>query len=444
MSSVLARVGAAVAVVVGLFAAIPESAAMKIQELTTKSGIKAWLVEERAVPLLAMRFAFEGGNAQDPLGREGLANFITGMFDEGAGDLDATAFQKRAEEIAMRLSFDDAKDNIYGSFETLSENRAAAVAMLKLALNRPRFDAQAMDRVRGQLISGLAFAARDPNRVANDHWFKSAFPDHPYGRPANGTEASIRAITRDDLDGYRRRIMARENLRVVIVGDIGAAEASSLLDDVFGELPAKPDLKAVPPAAFAAKGKLAVVDMAVPQSVAVFGAPAIARKDPDFMPAFVLNHILGGGGFSSRLMEQVREKRGLAYSVYSYIQPFQRVSLFMGGVATKNEEMAQSIDVIKEQLADLVKNGPSQTELDNAKAFLIGSFPLRFDTNAKIANQLLYFLQEDFGIDYVDRRNAEVAAVTLDDVKRVAKRLLDTDGLFVTVVGRPKGVQPKG
>jgi zinc protease len=366
------------------------------------------------------------------------------MMDEGAGDLDATAFQKRAEEIAARISFDDAKDSLYGSFETLTENRAAAVALLKLALNQPRFDQVAIDRVRGQLLSGLAFAARDPNRVASEHWFKTAFPDHPYGRPANGTEASLKAITRDDLDGYRKRVFARDTLRVVLVGDISAADASAMLDDLFGGLPAKATLTPVPSATFAAKGKIAVVDMPVPQSVATFGSIALARKDPEFMPAFVLNHILGGGGFSSRLMEQVREKRGLAYSVYSYLQPYHRTSLFLGGVATKNEEMAQSIDVIKEQMNDLAAKGPSQTELDNAKAFLIGSFPLRFDTNAKIANQLLYFLQEDFGIDYVDRRNAEVQAVTLDDVRKVAKRLLDTDGLFVTVVGRPKDLQPRG
>jgi zinc protease len=427
-----------------LIAAPVEAQAMKIQEVVTKSGIKAWLVEERAVPLVAMRFAFEGGSSQDPVGKEGLAHFLTGMFDEGAGELDANAFQKRAEEIAMRMSFEDGKDSFFGSFETLTENRAAAVALLKSAINQPRFDPAPIERIRSQLLSSLAFAARDPNRVASERWFKAAFPDHPYGRPSNGTEASLKAITRDDLIEYRRRIFARDTLRVVMVGDIGLAEATALLDDVFGSLPAKADLRPVPPATMAMKAAVTVVDLPIPQSVAMFGSTAVARKDKDFMPAFVLNHLLGGGGFSSRLMEQVREKRGLAYSVYSYIQPYSRTSLFLGGVATKNEEMAQSLDVIKAQLSDLATNGPTQTEVDNAKSFLIGSFPLRFDTNSKIANQLLYFLQEDFGIDYLDRRNAEVAAVTLDEVKRVAKRLFESGDLFITVVGQPKGLPTKG
>lgn len=427
-----------------LFAATLEAKAMKIQEVVTRAGIKAWLVEERAVPLIAMRFAFEGGNAQDPDGKEGVANFLTGMFDEGAGELDSIAFQRRAEEIAMRMSFDDAKDSIYGSFETLTENRPAAVALLKSALNQPRFDAAPITRIRSQLVSSLAFAARDPNRVANERWFKAAFPNHPYGRPSTGTEATLKAIGRDDLIDYRRRVFARDTLRVVIVGDIGASEAAALLDDVFGGLPAKAELRPVAQAAVAMKNAVTVVDMPIPQSVAVFGSTAIARKDSDFMPAFVLNHLLGGGGFSSRLTQEVREKRGLAYSVYSSIQPLKRVSLFLGGVATKNEEMAQSLGVIKAQLKDLATAGPTQTEMDSAKSFLIGSFPLRFDTNAKIANQLLYFLQEDFGIDYIDKRNAEVAAVTLDDVKRVAKRLFESGDLFVTIVGQPKGLPSKG
>ena len=418
--------------------------AMKIQELTTAGGIKAWLVEEHSVPLMAMRFAFKGGSAQDPVGKEGIAHFLTGMMDEGAGDLDAQAFQGRMEELAMRLSFEDGKDQLYGSFETLTENRIEAVKLLKLALNKPRFDTDAHDRVRAQLLSGLQAAARNPDSVAGERFMQNAFPNHPYGRPSTGTTVSLKTIAPADLEAYRKNVFAKDSLRLVVVGDITAADASGLIDDVFGALTAKGTLTAVAPTVPAPATKLQIVEMPVPQSVARFGLGAMNRKDKDFMTAFVLNHIIGGGGFSARLMEEVREKRGLAYSVYSYLQPFDAASLFVGGVATKNEQMGQSLDIIRNELKRMADDGPTAKELEGAKSNLTGSFALRFDTNAKIATQLLYFLVEDLGVDYVDRRNAEVDAISLDDVKRVAKKLLISDNLFVTVVGKPVGLSPKG
>jgi zinc protease len=414
------------------------ASAMKIQDVTSKGGIKAWLVEEHAVPLMAMRYSFAGGNAQDPKGREGLSNFMSGMMDEGAGEFDAIQFQSRMEDIAMRMSFEDGRDTFYGSFETLSVNRAAAVDLLRLVINKPRFDKSAVDRVRTQLMAGLAYAAKDPNKVVDKTWNAAAFPGHPYGRSATGTADTLADITGADLEAYRRRIFAKDTLKVVVVGDITAAELSDVLDSLFGALPAKAELTPIAKIEPNVTTKLKIVEMNVPQSVARFGGAGVGRKDKDFMAAFVLNHILGGGGFSSRLMEEVREKRGLAYSVYSYLQPYDNTSVFAGGVATKNEEIGQSLDVIKAELGRLATEGPSQKELDNAKSYLIGSFALRFDTNAKIASQLLYFLGEDLGIDYVDRRNAEVEALTVDQLKAVAKRLFKPDDLFITIVGKPK------
>ncbi|MEZ5852924.1 MAG: pitrilysin family protein [Hyphomicrobiaceae bacterium] len=417
---------------------------MKIQQVTSPGGIKAWLVEEHSVPLLAVRFSFDGGSSQDPAGKEGVANFLTAMMDEGAGDLDHTKYQERMEELAMRMSFTDDADVMYGSFETLTANRDAAVDMLRLAITKPRFDQEAVERIRKQLLSGLAFAAKNPDRVVQREWSALAFKGHSYGRPANGTPATVAAITRDDLVAFRQKNFARDTLHVGVVGDISAAELGVLLDRVFGDLPAKADITPVGDAAPDAKDKLKIIEMDVPQSVVRFGMNALPRKDKDFMAAYVLNQILGGGGFASRLMEEVREKRGLAYSVYSYIQPMRRASIFAGGVATKNEAVAQSIDVIKQELTRMAADGPSQTELDNAKSYLTGSFPLQLDTNAKIANRLLWMQLEDTGIDYIDTRNAQIDAVTLDDVKRVAKRLLKVDDLIITVVGKPKGLAPRG
>jgi zinc protease len=443
---ILAALAAGIMALVAFLATPPASnskatsSSMKIQEITSKSGIKAWLVEEHSVPLLALRFSFEGGNTQDPVGKEGVANFITGMMDEGAGDLDALKFQARVEELAMRMSFEDGKDHLYGSFETLTENRAAAVEMLALAINKPRFAADAVDRVRGQLAAGLVYAARNPESVASKEFMAHGFAGHPYGRPSSGTAETLKSITGADLETYRKKIFAKDTLRIVLVGDITAADAGSLIDQVFGALPAKADLTPIQPAVLKPAEKLKVIEMDVPQSVARFGLGAMMRKDKDFMPAFVLNHLIGGGGFSSRLMEEVREKRGLAYSVYSYLQPMQKTSIYAGGVATKNEEIGQSLDVIRAELKRMAVEGPTDKELDGAKSNLVGSFALRFDTNAKIANQLLYFLAEGFATTYVQTRNSEVEAVTLADVKRVAKTLFDNDDLFILIVGKPKGL----
>jgi zinc protease len=414
--------------------------AMKIQQIKSPGGIDAWLVQEHAVPLIALRFVFEGGSSQNPPGKEGVANFLSSMMDEGAGDLDSHKFQERMEELAFRMSFEDARDGFYGSFETLTANRDPSIEMLRLAMNQPRFDADAVERVRKQLLSGLAFAAKNPNRVAGAAWSAQAFPGHPYGLPSDGTPESIAKITRDDLEAFRKRNFARDNLKVVAVGDITPEQLGALIDRVFGELPAKADLTPVAAAVPEAKERVQVVHMDVPQSVVQFGAPGIAREDDDFMAAFVLNQILGGGGFASRLTEEVREKRGLAYSVYSYLQPYRRASIFAGGVATKNEEVGRSLDVIRSELRRMAEGGPTPEELQNAKDYLTGSFALRFDTNAKIANQLLGFLFEGYGIDYIDKRNALVNAVTLQDVKRVASRLLKADELIVTVVGKPQGL----
>ena len=418
--------------------------AMKIQSVKSPGGIEAWLVSDKSVPLLALRFAFDGGSAQDPVGKEGVANFLSAMLDEGAGDILSSAFQERLEEIAMRMSFEDSKDAFYGSVEMLTVNREKSVDLLRLALTKPRFDPDAVERIRKQLQAGLVYAARDPDKVASNEWFKLAFPGHTYGRPANGTAETIGAITRDGLEAYRKRVFAKSNLKVVAVGDIDAAALAKLLDEVFGGLADKDGLVPVPPHTLEAKGRQVVVEMPVPQSVAVFGAGAMSRKDPDFMAAFVLNHILGGGGFASKLMEEVREKRGLAYSVYSYLYPLKKSAIFSGSVATKNESIAQSLDVIRAELDRMATEGPSATDLDNAKKYLVGSFPLRFDTNAKIASQLLGFKQEELGIDYVDKRNALIEAITLDDMKRVARNLLKSDKLLVTVVGKPTNMAKGG
>jgi zinc protease len=428
-----------------LLAALAASSAdaMEIKRVTSPGGIEAWLVESHANPLIAMRFAFRGGAAQDPQDRQGLAYFVSGMMDEGAGDLDSVAFQERLQSLATRMDFDAGRDVMLGNVQMLAANRDESFELLRLAMSKPRFDADAIERVRGQIIAGLKFDENDPEEVASLAWDRLAFRDHPYGRPIKGTKASIAAITRDDLQGYLRRVFARDKLAITVVGDIDAEALGRALDHVFGALPQHSVLAPVadvkPPLGPARE----IIAMNVPQSVAQFGHRAFPRKDDDFMAAYILNYIIGGGGFSSRLMEEVREKRGLAYSVHSNLFPYQHGAVFVGNVATQNERVGQSLEVIESELRRLSEEGPSAEELAGAKSYLTGAYALRFESSSSIANQLLWIQIEDLGIDYIDRRNTLIENVSLDDIRRVAKRLIEADRLITTIVGKPVEARPK-
>lgn len=441
----LVQRGFVLAAALALFAAISSAPAdaMDIKRVRSPGGIEAWLVESHANPLIAMRFAFRGGAAQDGEDKQGLAYFVSGMMDEGAGDLDSVAFQERLQTLAMRIDFDAGRDVMLGNVQMLTANKDESFKLLRLAMGKLRFDEDAVERVRAQIIAGLKFDENDPEEVASRAWDLLAFQDHPYGRPIKGTKASIAAITRGDLQDYVRRVFARDKLVITVVGDIHAETLSRTLDQVFGALPQASSLAPVADVKPPLGPTREIIAMQVPQSVAQFGHRAFSRKDDDFMAAYILNYIIGGGGFSSRLMEEVREKRGLAYSVHSNIFPYQHGAVFVGSVATKNEAVAQSLAVIESELKRIAEEGPSAEELAGAKSYLTGAYALRFESSSSIANQLLWIQIEDLGIDYVDRRNELVEKVSLDDIKRVAKRLIEAERLITTIVGKPVEAKPK-
>jgi zinc protease len=431
-----------VAVLVAAFLAFAAPArATEIERVISPAGIEVWLVRETSVPLVALNFSFRGGAAQDPTDKAGLANMVASLLDEGAGDLDSRAFQERIEAKAIELSFTAGLDHFGGSLRTLTENRDEAVALLHLALTAPRFEAVDVERVRGQILSVLRRESTSPGDIASKRWWATAFAGHPYGRPARGTMETVPAIGADDLKGYVRDVFARDGLKIAVVGNIDAGEAGTLVDKVFASLPATGRLTRVDDVTPKELGRKVVVDVDVPQSVVLLGGTGVARKDPDFMAAYIVNHILGGGSFSSRLYREVREVRGLAYSVYSGLYPLQHAALFMSSTATRADRASDTLDVLEQEIRRMAESGPSEDELAKAKSYLLGSYALNFDTSGKIAGQLVAIQFDDLGIDYIKRRNALIDAVTLADVKRVAKRLLD-GGLLVTVVGRSPPVTP--
>jgi zinc protease len=406
--------------------------AAKIQRVISPGGIEAWLEEEHTVPLITVSFGFKGGNSQDPVGKEGVANLLTTLFDEGAGDLDGQAFQSREEDISMELSFSQERDGFYGQFKALTENRDASFDLLALAVSKPHFADEAITRMQREVGAQIRNENKSPEAIAGTTWAKMAFPGHVYGRPSDGTEETLRTIKQADLLDYYKRVFARDGLKIGVVGDIDAATLAPLLDKVFGSLPAKQSLTTV--ADVVPKSGMESINYETPQTIIRFGAPGPKRTDPDFMATYLMNHILGGGGFSSWLYSEVREKRGLAYSIDTELIPRAHAGIFIGGVGTRGEKADESLDIIKQQIQRMADTGPTQAELDAAKAFVIGSYGLRFDTSEKIAGQLLAVQIDDLGIDYFDRRNAEVQAVTLDQVKAVAKKYL-SNGLSVVIVG---------
>ncbi len=413
--------------------------ATNVERVVSPGGIEVWLVHDSTVPLIALEYAFAGGSSQDPSDKPGLANMMASLLDEGAGDLDATAFQGRMEELAIELRFWADRDHLRGSLRTLSARRDEAVDLLRLALNAPRFAPEAIERIRTQLASELRRLSTDPNDIVSKTWWSTAFPGHPYGRPDKGTLESVAQINRDELLNYVSHVFARDKLKIAVVGDIDAAETGKLVDRVFGSLPAKSNLVEVPTVKPEALGRRVVVDLDVPQAVVSFGGIGLPRSHPDFVTAFVVNHILGGGSFTSRLYQQVREKRGLAYGVYTSLYPMEHTALFMGWTATRAEKTGEAIEIIEAETRRMAESGPTEDELAKAKAFLEGSFALRFDTSTKIAGQLVQIQIDNLGIDYIDKRNDMVEAVTAADAKRVAKSMLSGDYL-TTIVGRPKGV----
>ncbi len=439
----LRRGSTGAALVAGLLGApVLPADATTIERVVSPMGIEAWLVREPSVPLIALDFSFRGGSTQDPADKGGVANMASDLLDEGAGDLDARTFHERLEAKAIEMRFSAGRDHVMGSLRTLTENQDEAVDLLRVALTAPRFEAEAVERIRGQVMSALRRESTSPNDLASKRWWATAFAGHPYGRPPRGTLESVPAITADDLKTFTRQVFARDTLKIGIVGNIDAAAAGALVDRVFGGLPANSELTPVAAANPQGLGRKVAVDLDVPQSVLVLGGEGIARRDPDFMAAYIVNHILGGGAFSSRLYKEVREARGLAYSVYSSLVPLDYAALFMSSTATRADRATQTLDVVEQEIHRIAETGPTADELDKAKSFLKGSFALRFDTSSNIASQLVLIQLDDLGIDYINRRNALVEAVTLDDVRRVAKRLLD-GGLLVTVVGRPQGVAAK-
>ena len=430
-----------IAVVLAVFSfTAPARAAVDIEEVISPGGIKAWLVQDPSIPFMALELRFRGGASLDAPGKRGAINLMTGLLEEGTGDLDSRGFARAVDDVAASFGYDVGDDSLRISARFLTEYRDESIALLRGSIIAPTFGAEDVERVREQVLTGLRSDSTDPNEIARKAWDAMAYGDHPYASDYSGTIDSVTALTRDDIVAAHKAVFARDRLYVGAVGDITPEELGPLLDALLGELPetgapmpAQADLQI--------EGGLRVVEFDTPQSVAIFGHGGIEQDDPDFFAARLLNQVLGAGGFESRLTTEVREKRGLTYGVYSFLVPQDLAATMQGQVASANDRIAQAIDVIRDEWSKAATEGITQAELDAAKTYVTGAYPLNFSGNGPIAKILVGLQMLGLPIDYIATRNEKVEAVTLADVQRVAAELLEPEGLMFVVVGKPEGLE---
>jgi len=424
-------------------AIMPAQAAVNIQEVKSDGGITAWLVEDYSVPIISIRFAFRGGSTQDPPGKEGLVKLMSGLFDEGAGDLDRDAFQDKLDDAGAEMRFSPGRDALYGSMRMLADEKDKALELLRLAITSPRFDQEPLDRVRAQIVAGIASEAHDPRTAARQAWTKALYADHPYSRDDDGTEQALAAITADDVRTIHKRIFARDNLIVGVVGAIDAETLKKELDRLFGGLPEKSQL--VPVSDVTPKlGQEVGVVYNLPQTTLQLAYPGVSRDDPEYFAAYLMNHILGGGTFTSRLFTEVREKRGLAYSVNSGLVNYDHASGLVISTATRSDRAAETLEVIREIVKEMAQKGVTAEELATAKKYVIGAYAIsNLDDSSSIASTLVGLQVDHLGKDYIQRRVDLINNVTLDQVQAAARKLLSVEPA-VLVLGPALGDGGKG
>lgn len=418
---------------------VPAQAEISIKEVISPGGITAWLVEDHNIPFTALELQFKGGTSIEAPEKRGVINLMTATLEEGAGDMDSKGFAEARDALAASFSFDSGSDSVGVSAKFLTENRDQAIELLRKALIDPRFDQDAVDRVRGQILSNLRSNQKDPGTIASERFDELAFGDHPYASTGDGTIETVTALTRDDVLAAHKAALARDRVFVAAAGDITAEELGLLLDRLLGDLPAT-GAELPEQAPWLLTGGTTVVDFPTPQSSVFFGQQGIPRDDPDFFPAFILNEVIGGGRFTARLMTEVREKRGLTYGVGTYLVNMDYADMLLGQFSASNDKVAEAIEVVKSEWARLVSEGVTPEELEVTKTYLTGSYPLRFDGNGPIASILVGMQMDGMPIDYVTTRNAQIEAVTMEDIKRVAARLFRPETLHFVVVGQPQGL----
>jgi len=420
-------------------AAIPAHATT-IQTVTSRSGVKAWLVEDHKLPLVAMHFAFRGGVEQDPASKQGLATLSMDMLTEGAGDYDSSAFQQQLADHSIALNFTAGRDALSGSMKSLSTDREEAFRLLGLALTAPRLDAKEFERLRGEQLSALRTQLGSPDWQARYALFQKIFGKHPYGQRRLGSTKSLSGLTPDDVKNFIAAHLARDNLVVAVAGDMTAAQVAQMLDQTFGALPRHARLTPVSDIVWPQDTASILTAREGTQTKLLFAMPGPKQSDPDWYAAEIANYILGGGGFSSRLMQDVRDKKGLTYGISTNLSPTEHGGLIVAEAATDNPKTAEAWETIQSTMHRFYDDGATEKEINAAKDYLTGSLPLALTSTDKIAAVMVGLQLDHRKADYLDKRNDLIRAVTMDDIQNAIRRWFNPDRLTLSMVGKPDGM----
>ena len=426
-----------------LAARAADTPVVPIQQLKTPAGISVWLVESHTLPMVSVEVAFNAGSMYDPQGKEGVASMTAAMLTQGgAGGLSSEQFLKQTERLGAGIAADADTQVLSVGLQSLSENIEASFSHFAEVINNPDFNKKDFERVKQALLASRKRIQENPGKLADEAFNQLVFGRyHPYAHSVIGTDYSLPALTRKDVETYYEKMFGRKNMVVSIVGDITPEKAVELVEKHFAKLP-KGRTYNIPEAPQEQPPVLQKITLPVPQTSIIMGHKGISRQNPDYFATLLMNHIFGSGGFSSILMEEVREKRGLAYGIYSYFEPLPHWGAFQVSVKTKNESAFEVVDLVKAEIEKLKENGVSDEAYQEAMDYMIGSFPLRLDSNADILTYLTFMQTENMGADYLDKWLDNMRKVTRDDIHRVAKKYLKPDDMVVVMVGQP-GVASK-
>jgi zinc protease len=408
-------------------------------QVVEAEGITAWLVEDHAVPVVALSWSWGGGAALDPAGQEGTAAMAASLLTEGAGTLKAPEFADALRDEAISLNFGADRDSMEGGFRALADALPEALRLAHLAMAAPRLDAEAVERVQARAAAAARRSLETPRGQAGRAFWAQAFPGHPAGRPSGGTAESIAAVPPAALRAALDRQLRRDGLLVCAAGAITPDALKTAIAQLFAGLPAgaPPAIPALP--AFTAFGQQ-VVPVVSPQSAVVFGQEGFGAEDPDWEAAQVVLRILAGGGFASRLMQSVREQRGLAYGIGGGLDVLFRHGIVVGSVATENARVAETLSVTREEWARMAADGPTEAERADAVAFMTGSLPLQFTDSRRVADSLLSLRQNGRPVEWLAGRAARLNALPTERLAKVATRLLRPEALAVIIAGQPVGL----
>lgn len=408
----------------------------KVEEVISKKGYKLWMIEDNYLPIVSIKIAFtKSGTAYDKEEKKGLSYMVTGLLDEGAGGISSFEYRKKLEALASTISFDVDEDNFYVNVKTLKDNLEETLKLLNLTLTKPNLKPEVIERIRNQILVIIQKKLESPQYVASKKFKESIFGEHPYSRTKYGNADTIKSISRENIVDYVNNTFSKENIVISVVGDVSKSKIKKLLDKYLKLEKGLREVVNIPDVNINKKKQHIKIPKGIQQSVVYFGSEGLKRSDKDFYPAYIMNHILGGGGFESRLLDTVREKNGLAYSTYSYLSTYHKAGLFVGYVGTDAKRVDKSISLIKKELNKLYKNGVTEKELSDAKDYLVNSYPLKMTKNENLATYLSVMQLEDLGIDFLEKRNDYVRSVTVEQVKNMAQRMLDVDKMTFVVVG---------